>query len=84
MKAMYSRDERIKVLVEERNESLFSFDETRIRAYAKKYDVKLPTTYKGFWGGVYKAICNITNAPEDVRAKAKMWLAENGMSEKIN
>jgi hypothetical protein len=84
MKAMYSRDERIKVFVKERNESLFSFDETRIRAYAKKYDVKLPTTYKGFWGGVCKAICNIPDAPADVREKAEKWLFENGMSVEIN
>lgn len=66
--------------VKERNESLFSLDEKKIRAYAKKYGVNLPTTEKGFWGGVYKAICNIPDAPPEVKQKAEDWLIYNGMT----
>ena len=33
---------------------------------------------KFFWAAVYKAICNIINAPEDLKAKAEKWLIKNG------
>ncbi|MEE0264276.1 MAG: hypothetical protein UD936_01485 [Acutalibacteraceae bacterium] len=66
--------------IKERNEALFSLDEEKIRAYSKKYGVKLPKSEKAFWGGVYKAIYNITNAPADLKEFAKNWLLINGFS----
>lgn len=69
--------------VKDRNEALFSLDEKKIRAYAEKYRVALPDNDVAFWGGIYKAICNITNAPKDVQDKARAWLKEHDMSETI-
>ncbi|MDD6490281.1 MAG: hypothetical protein PUG48_10845 [Clostridia bacterium] len=69
--------------VKERNEALFSLDEEKIRAYAKKYCVSLPENPKVFWGAVYKSIYNVTDAPQELKDKAKAWLEENGMSTKI-
>ena len=69
--------------VKERNEALFSLDEKKIRAYAKKYCAPLPENPKAFWGAVYKSIYNITNAPSEVKAKAKAWLKEHGFKESI-
>ncbi|MDE7389521.1 MAG: hypothetical protein K2M82_01055 [Lachnospiraceae bacterium] len=80
---MKANTPKINNFVKERNEALFSLDERKIRAYAKKYGIKLPTTEKGFWGGVYKAICNIPDAPPDLKQKAKEWLDDSGLSTKI-
>lgn len=69
--------------VKEGNEALFSLDENKIRAYAKKYRVDLPDNYIAFWGGVYKAICSITTAPKELQGKARAWLKEYNMTEVI-
>ena len=74
---------KINDFVKERNEALFSLDEQRIRAYADKYGVKVPEKPIVFWASVYKAIYNITNAPTELKQKAKEWLDENGMSTAI-
>ena len=41
-----------------------------------KYDIV-------FWACVYKCICHITSAPEDLVCKAKDWLYAHGMSDQI-
>ena len=68
--------------VKERNEALFSLDRKKIEAYLTKYGetemVNAPDII--FWGGVYKAICGIQGAPEDVVDKAHAWLLENGFA----
>lgn len=69
--------------IKERNEALFSLDEQKIRAYAEKWCAKVPENPIAFWGAVYKAIYNITNAPTELKQKAKEWLEENGMSTRI-
>jgi len=75
---------RIASFVKERNEVLFSLDRDRIEAYFGNQGVELPEDDIVFWAGVYKSICNITNAPEDLVQKAKDWLHAHGMSECIN
>ena len=75
---------RIANFVKERNEVLFSLDRERIEAYFGNCGVELPEDDIVFWAGVYKSICNITNAPEDLVQKAKDWLHAHGMSERIN
>lgn len=37
-----------------------------------------------FWAGIYKSICNIPNAPADIRTKASVWLKEHGMQEMVS
>lgn len=67
----------------ERNEALFSLDEDKIKAYFKKYDISIPKNEIVFWGGVYKSIYNIKDAPEEFKYKAWEWLTEHGVSTAI-
>lgn len=76
-------EERIKKFVKARNEALFSLDEKKIKAYMKKYCVPDPHSERIFWTMVYKAICNIADAPPEVKAKAKAWLKEHRFKESI-
>lgn len=66
--------------VKERNEALFSLDEDKIKAYFKKYDIPIPEDETEFWGGIYKIIYNIKDAPKELKYKACEWLIEHGMS----
>ncbi len=71
--------------VQERNEALFSLDKNKIMAYLRKYN--LPTAASSdtvFWAGIYKAICNIKNAPEPIVEEARAWLNERGFSTTIS
>lgn len=78
-----STEKGIKEFVKERNEALFSLDEKKIKAYMKKYCVPDPHSERVFCAMVYKAICNIADAPPEVKAKAKAWLKEQGFKESI-
>ncbi len=66
--------------VKERNEALFSLDRNKIEAYMKKHGQpeveEVPDDL--FWASVYKAICGISNAPDELVSKALMWLHKNG------
>ena len=74
----------IEEFVKQRNEALFSLDRDKILkfyelAYSKSEAKKFAKVdEKVFWAAVYKAICNIISAPEDLKAKAEKWLTENG------
>jgi len=64
-----------KTFVQDRNEALFSLDELKIRAFAKKYNVEgMSDNPIVFWASVYKSILAITNSPADLRKKAEDWL----------
>lgn len=79
-------EERIKKFVKVRNEALFSLDEKKIKAFMKKYTGVKPeniSSETAFWAMVFKAICNIEDAPSEVKAKAKAWLKEHGFKEDI-
>ena len=73
----------LETMVKDRNEALFSYDKRKIRAYMRKYGLRVPTNDIVFWGAVNKAICNITTASPELVAKAEKWLAEHGMSTEI-
>ena len=66
--------------VKERNEALFSLDRSKIEAYMKKYGQQETEEVPDdlFWTSVYKAICGISNAPDELVSKALMWLHKNG------
>jgi hypothetical protein len=64
--------------VAERDEVLFSLDESRIRDFASKYGFGVSDNPEIFWAGVYKAICEIITAPADLKLKALSWLVERG------
>ena len=75
---------RIANFVKERNEVLSSLDRGRIEAYLRKRGCDIPDNDIVFWAGVYKSICNITSAPEELVYKAKDWLYTHGMSENVS
>lgn len=68
--------------VKERNDALFSLDRRKIEAYLIKYGEGdlAHTSDMLFWASVYKAICGIKGAPNDVVAKARAWLSAYGFS----
>lgn len=74
---------KIERFLKDRNEALFSYDERRIKAYMRKYGLRIPANDTVFWAAVNKAICNITTAPPELVAKAENWLAEHGMSKEV-
>ncbi len=74
---------RIASFVKERNEALFSLDRKRIEAYFEKRGLDVPDNDIVFWAGVYKSICNITDAPAELVKKAEKWLYEHGMSPRV-
>lgn len=69
--------------LEERNAALFSLDENRIKEYCRKHGLQIPENKKVFWGAIYKSICNITDAPNEVVEIARQRLKEMGWSENI-
>lgn len=73
----------IQDFVKERNDALLSMNEDKIRRCARKYGIRTPINQTAFWGGVYKAICNVPDAPKDVRWIAEKWLRKHGMSVEI-
>lgn len=76
-------DNAIKQFVKERNEALLSLDKEKITRYMEKRGIKVPKNELIFWGGVYKSICNITDAPPEIKDKASAWLKSHGMDGKI-
>lgn len=72
-----------KKFVEERNAVIFSLDRERIEKYMKKRGIRIPDNDTVFWAGIYKIICNITDAPPELAAKAETWLYEHCMSARI-
>ncbi|MCD8353404.1 MAG: hypothetical protein LUC47_03710 [Clostridiales bacterium] len=66
--------------VKERNAALFSLDRDTIEKYMKKYDIPIPENETVFWASIYKCICSITDAPQELVAEAKEWLYAHGMS----
>ena len=66
--------------LKERDEALFSLDIDKIRAYQRKYEIRLQANDEVFWCSVHKAICQITNAPPYIRARSVTWLEERGYS----
>ena len=61
-------------------------DRKKIEAYCAKYgdsdSANVPDVV--FWAGVYKAICEIKNAPEEKVQIARTWLKAHGFSASIS
>ena len=69
--------------VKERNEALFSLEWQKITEYFRKRGSDVPKNDIVFWAAVYKCICNIKDAPAELKEHAEMWLRCHGMSSKI-
>lgn len=64
--------------VKERDEALLSLDETKIRAYMKKYGVYFePGSRLAWWAGIHKSILCIRSATPEQVERSKKWLVEH-------
>lgn len=64
--------------IKDRDEALSSLDETKIRAYLRKYGEEPPANPTVFWMGVHKAITACKNLPIELRQKSAAWLEIRG------
>lgn len=69
--------------ISERNAVLLSLDKSKIKHFAKKWGINMPTNEEAFWRGVHKAICAISDIPFDVRQRSADWLFEHGSTPEI-
>lgn len=67
----------------ERNEALFSLNRKKIEVYLRKRGKTIPENDTVFWASVYKCICNIAEAPTELKEQASFWLRCHGMSSRI-
>jgi hypothetical protein len=78
----------MKRFVQDRDEAFTDFVLTgntkKVRAYCKKYGMSIPKNNKVFAAGVYKAVQQCTNIPEEVKEKAFMKCLELGFSPLMN
>lgn len=68
--------------VKERDAAFIHFvktdDLSKVKAYCKRYGVKMPKNWKVMAAGVYKAVQYITSMPEDVKELAMMKCLQLG------
>lgn len=70
--------------IKERNEALFSLDRKKIEDYMRFYGEYIDGVPDDiFWAATYKAILALTDAPQDLKQKAREWLRAHGMSEEM-
>lgn len=62
----------------DRNAALLSMDENILKAYFRKYHVKIPDNPMVFWGAVHKAVTGCCSLPLEHRRASKAWLDERG------
>ena len=70
----------IEDIIQERNDALFSLDRRKIESFLMMFgdEMCVGTPDLIFWAGVYKAICQIKDAPSDKVIAAHEWLSEHG------
>jgi len=73
----------ISAFAQERNNAFFSMDEGAILSFMRKYKIPAPIDKLVFWASIHKCICNITNAPPELRQQSENWLLMHGMSPEI-
>jgi hypothetical protein len=74
--------------VHERDSAFIDFVETgstaKVREYCRKYGVQMPKDEKVFAAGIYKAVQQCTNIPQEIKEKAFVKCLELGFSPMIN
>lgn len=72
----------------ERDAAFIEFVKTgetdKVRKYCRKYGVPMPKEPKVFAAGIYKAVQECTNIPEDVKALAMQRCLEIGFNPFMN
>lgn len=75
-------------MVRERDSAFIDFVETgntaKVRKYCRKYGVQMPKDKKVFAAGIYKAVQQCTNIPQEIKDKAFTKCLELGFSPMIN
>ena len=78
----------MKRFVRDRDEAFIDFVETgstvKVRKYCRKYGVDMPKDEKVFAAGIYKAVQQCTNIPQEIKEKAFVKCLELGFSPMIN
>ena len=78
----------MKRFVRDRDEAFIDFVETgstvKVRKYCRKYGVDMPKDKKVFAAGIYKAVQQCTNIPQEIKDKAFIKCLELGFSPLIN
>ena len=78
----------MKRFVRDRDEAFIDFVETgstvKVRKYCRKYGVDMPKDKKVFAAGIYKAVQQCTNIPQEIKDKAFIKCLELGFSPMIN
>lgn len=84
----YVEGEMMDTFVKDRDTAFTDFVMTgstkKVRAYCKKYGMPIPKNNKVFAAGIYKAVQQCTNIPEEVKEKAFMKCLELGFSPLMN
>lgn len=74
--------------VRDRDEAFIDFVQTgstvKVKKYCKKYGVQMPKDKKVFAAGIYKAVQQCTNIPQEIKDKAFTKCLELGFSPMIN
>lgn len=74
--------------IHERDSAFIDFVETgstvKVRKYCRKYGVPMPKDKKVFAAGIYKAVQQCTNIPQEIKDKAFTKCLELGFSPMIN
>lgn len=78
----------MKRFVRDRDEAFIDFVETgstvKVRKYCRKYGVDMPKDKKVFAAGIYKAVQECTNIPQEIKDKAFIKCLELGFSPLIS
>ncbi len=74
-------DNQIKQFQADRDAALLSLDETKIRAFAQKYEAPLPSDPDTFWTAVHKARTGAKSLPEFDRRISMSWLSDRGFKD---
>ena len=74
--------------IKDRDEAFASGDIEKVRAYCKKYDIKIPEDENIFKAGMHKAICNMYLMPDskinlEQYNRSYEWLIANGYTPSI-
>lgn len=69
----------MKEFVKERDEALLSLDETKIRAFLRKYGMAyVPINKLAWWAGIHKSILCIRSATPEQVERSEKWLVKHG------
>ncbi len=80
---MTKQEKQLEQFCKERDEVLLSLDEEKIREYACRYCIPIPSSKFDFWGGVHKAILHLQSSTLEQKIHSKKWLEQHGFSTEI-